>query len=231
MGQNSRAGDQCYVCGGSATSREHVPPNSLFPKGHRDHLITVPSCDTHNIGKQKDDGYLRAILTANLTTNAVGLEHGRGPVLRAHKRKPAMLVDMFSRATPVELSLPDGQTASTAAIELDQERITGVIKQIARGIYFHHFGRPAPSRAETLMAFLVAKGPEAQKIVFQLTALAAEVFGDSPPLGDNPDVFTYRVAEGETSVGIELTFYGNNVAFVAFQEPPAASGAEPAEGA
>ncbi len=51
----------CYWCGEPATSKEHVPPKCLFPEDKdikpilnetfREHLITVPSCDKHNLSK------------------------------------------------------------------------------------------------------------------------------------------------------------------------------------
>lgn len=42
----------CYWCGIKLTdetnNREHVPPNGFFPKGYREKLLTVPSCQEHN---------------------------------------------------------------------------------------------------------------------------------------------------------------------------------------
>lgn len=38
----------CYWCGEEATTKEHVPPDNLFPIGYRTDLITVGSCDKHN---------------------------------------------------------------------------------------------------------------------------------------------------------------------------------------
>lgn len=58
----------CYWCGWVATSSEHVPPKCLFPeskdvkgiydRSFRNNLITVPSCDKHNMKKSHDDEYL-----------------------------------------------------------------------------------------------------------------------------------------------------------------------------
>lgn len=42
----------CYWCGIELTKdenkREHVPPLGFFPKGYRNNLIRVPSCEKHN---------------------------------------------------------------------------------------------------------------------------------------------------------------------------------------
>lgn len=58
---NLKKDELCYWCGKLATSREHVPPESLFPENkdikmisnysYRYNLITVPSCDEHNMSK------------------------------------------------------------------------------------------------------------------------------------------------------------------------------------
>ncbi|EGR0292782.1 hypothetical protein ACPV3W_21325 [Vibrio parahaemolyticus] len=56
----------CYFCGGEVTGVEHIPPRSFFPKGKRQDLITVDSCDIHNQEKSKEDEYIRAILLGSI---------------------------------------------------------------------------------------------------------------------------------------------------------------------
>lgn len=56
----------CYFCGGEVTGVEHIPPVSFFPKGERQDLITVDSCDDHNQEKSKEDEYIRAILLSSV---------------------------------------------------------------------------------------------------------------------------------------------------------------------
>lgn len=56
----------CYFCGGEVTGVEHIPPRSFFPKGKRNNLITVDSCDIHNQEKSKEDEYIRAILLKSI---------------------------------------------------------------------------------------------------------------------------------------------------------------------
>lgn len=64
---------ECYFCGEKATGVEHIPPKSFFPKGKRQNLITVDSCDIHNQEKSKEDEYIRAILLASIKLD--GQEH------------------------------------------------------------------------------------------------------------------------------------------------------------
>lgn len=63
----------CYYCGGEVTGKEHVPPRSFFPKGKRQNLITVDSCDLHNQEKSKEDEYIRAVLLSSIKTD--GQDH------------------------------------------------------------------------------------------------------------------------------------------------------------
>ncbi|WP_092685598.1 hypothetical protein [Albimonas donghaensis] len=57
----------CYFpgCTAQGTTKEHVPPKSFFPKGERDQLLTVKSCEKHNNQKSKDDIYVLAQICMN----------------------------------------------------------------------------------------------------------------------------------------------------------------------
>src|ERR1700733_6530786 len=83
----------CYYCGRPATSREHVPPECIFPekkdssgKDYRKNLITVPSCDEHNLHKSKDDEFLMANVTPVVGNNGAGFVQTRTKLRRAFDR-------------------------------------------------------------------------------------------------------------------------------------------------
>ena len=92
----NHTGKFCYWCGKSATSTEHVPPKCLFPeekdiskvynKTFRNSLITVPSCDEHNLGKSKDDEHLLSCLTPVFGNNGVAYVHTKTKVKRTLER-------------------------------------------------------------------------------------------------------------------------------------------------
>ena len=58
----------------------HALQNAYFPKvkmsekDYRKSLITVPSCDDHNLRKTKDDEYLMFVLACNIVNNEVAME-------------------------------------------------------------------------------------------------------------------------------------------------------------
>lgn len=77
----------CYYCGGNVTGVEHVPPRSFFPRGMRQDLITVDSCDFHNQEKSKEDEYVRAILLSSIKIDEhPHLEELRNTSIRAVER-------------------------------------------------------------------------------------------------------------------------------------------------
>jgi hypothetical protein len=60
------------MCSADATTREHVPPKSLFPKGYRENLTIVRSCVTHNHDQSLDIEYARNLITGFYGVNAQG---------------------------------------------------------------------------------------------------------------------------------------------------------------
>src|SRR5438309_918942 len=54
----------CVYCRRPATTKDHVPPRSLFPAGVQ--LITVPCCEECRKIQSKDDEYIRLALVTRL---------------------------------------------------------------------------------------------------------------------------------------------------------------------
>ena len=59
----------CYfqACSEPGRTKEHIPPKSFFPKDQRNQLLTVKSCDRHNIAKSSDDVYVLAHICMNVS--------------------------------------------------------------------------------------------------------------------------------------------------------------------
>jgi len=85
--------NDCYLCDEPAVGVEHVPPRCLFPKvkdlpkgvALRKNLITVSSCDAHNLEKSRDDVYFQNVITGCDCINNVGREYYRRQIRRQHK--------------------------------------------------------------------------------------------------------------------------------------------------
>ncbi len=74
------------MCDNESTSKDHTPPQSFFPKGHRNNLTTVTSCATHNEDTSLDDEYGRNILTASIENNQTSIDHFFDKSLRSFQR-------------------------------------------------------------------------------------------------------------------------------------------------
>ena len=55
--------ETCAYCGNLATTRDHVPPQNLFPQPWTNDLITVPACKRCNNYPSRDDEYFIWVLT------------------------------------------------------------------------------------------------------------------------------------------------------------------------
>jgi hypothetical protein len=135
----------CYWCGRRATSMEHVPPKCLFPE-HKDisntynnnfrkNLITVPSCDDHNLIKSNDDEYLLVCLAGKVGNNGVAFVHNATKVRRARDRNPK-IIDVISEDT---LSSNDN-IYPVQWVSVDNERLIRSFEAIGRALYYHENG-------------------------------------------------------------------------------------------
>jgi hypothetical protein len=85
---------ECYLCGklpaetpeGKLT-REHLPPQNLFPDPRPSNLITVPCCRACNNGASEDDDYLRLAVSGQYTHDELGKQTWTKKVLGSTMRK------------------------------------------------------------------------------------------------------------------------------------------------
>ncbi len=223
VSRQSAQPEWCFACERAAVGREHVPPACLFPEGKdsparvdmRRDLITVPSCEYHNLRKSRDDEYFLWVLSTNLPANGIAQTQVSTKLARAYRRRPALGQAMLHEAKDaVVFDSRTGAAHEAIEVPLDAPRFQKVLDLIVLGLYRHHFNarwlgsiRVHPD----FIAFPDSPDPldlEATRIgLFE----AAEVlFANSPKHGANPDVFWYQVLEAQDLVRciIRLNFYG-----------------------
>ncbi len=127
--------DRCYMCAAAATTKEHAPPQSFFPLGFRDGLITVPSCPKHNNDNSADVEYVRNVIVSEYHVNEVGLSL-LPKTQRSFDRSPALFVQTYRESSPV--MTPKGQSAIT---RLDMARFNLVMTAIAYALYYMGEGK------------------------------------------------------------------------------------------
>ena len=137
------------MCDAPATSQEHVPPLCMFPESKdlesgdnlRKDLITVPSCDTHNSKKSKDDELMLFILTLNIANNLTAKRQGVTKILRAVLRNPNLPNHFFSKLSPAIAVESEVPAIPVSLAKIDYQRFLRTSTHIAHGLFFHHFGK------------------------------------------------------------------------------------------
>jgi hypothetical protein len=118
------------MCSEPATTREHVPPRSFFPKGFRANLTTVDSCSEHNYGQCLDVEYTRNVICTQRGVNAVAdivFETAK----RSFENSPGLATRTFRTMKP----FGDG-----GAFRVDLARHRKVMQAIAYATYFRDTG-------------------------------------------------------------------------------------------
>jgi hypothetical protein len=193
----------CYMCAGAETSKEHAPPQCLFPsvkdigEDYRRNLITVPSCDEHNLKKSTDDEFLRAvILMAAVESNAIARHQFLSKFLRGVRRNSRSYSSFFSDVGAFALG-------KKRALRLDRNRFDKCIDHVVRALFFHTFGRrwewPIVVASPNFFSDItqhqaVPHGPTQRVVEVSRAFLIQE-----PILGENPAVFRYRLRYDEPS--------------------------------
>jgi hypothetical protein len=130
----------CYACDQPATTKEHVPPRSFFPEGHRDNLMTVPSCEQHNNAISMDVEYTRNVLSTYFGTNTVGQQHFNDKALRSFDRSPALLYQTFGKMRPVKV-----QGMTIGAYPMEIERVENLMQSCVCALHFFRTGERKPN--------------------------------------------------------------------------------------
>jgi hypothetical protein len=133
---------QCVYCGKSDTiTMDHIPPKCLFSKPRPSDLITVPSCKRHNLGRSKDDEYLRLVLAHRLDTLAHPDVEGILPsIKRSFEREEnkAFVNNYMKDVRKVDFWAEDGEYIGKGLGYLaDVSRVNGIARQIVKGLYYH----------------------------------------------------------------------------------------------
>jgi hypothetical protein len=206
------------MCDSPATSREHVPPRSLFPKSKdldegvdfRSNLVTVPSCSTHNLDKSKDDQYFLNVVASLDLINETGRNHYLQQIRRQNRRNPSILARFASRSFEEKEKL---------GYEVEIERIDYFVDHLARAIYYAHYGTRWESDMHFIPEFLAR--PTGSEEELQRKAAIAQIdatFDGIPFQGVHALIFKYQVIENHGEVQFRFHIYDGCKVYVAFNK-------------
>jgi hypothetical protein len=212
---------RCYMCDNLAVSVEHVPPRCLFPKQKdlprgidlRRDLMTVPACAQHNMEKSREDEYFLNVIVGVESVNGVGIEHYRHQVRRQFARNNGVLQRFRSR------SIDFGDKLGH---RVEIERLDSFIEQLARGLYFAHFGKKWQGGLGWFPEFLARiteSDTQHERVRLSTIARNEEVYSTIELHGANRSVFTYQVVGTEQECEMRLHFYGAVRILLTFPHP------------
>jgi len=185
----------CAICGeAEATTRDHIPPKSIFPRPLPDDLITVPACPECNNGASTHDEIFKVQLSFGYTDpNEVTCRTMR--TLEHNNRLFRMLQEECRELVVVD---SEGNAEIHTVAQWDSEAHDKVIERIIRGLYFHHSGNPVPADQEVRVQFL-------REIPTQFTDNSYFTNGS---VGANQFKYKYLI-DVETALSVwVLDFYG-----------------------
>lgn len=187
----------CYMCAAAETSREHAPPQCLFPVASdigrelRRNLITVPSCDEHNSKKSADDEFLRAvILFSAVNTNEIAKHQFLGKFLRGASRNRHAYSAFFTDQGTLA-------AGTQHALRLDRNRFDRCIDHLVRALFFHTYRDkwqlPIFVTSPNFYSAIAEDRAVPHLPTQQAIEMSREFLGREPVLGENPEVFKYQL--------------------------------------
>jgi hypothetical protein len=132
----------CYLCGGVASTTDHIPPRGFF-KALPVNKITLPACESCNQSASLDEEYMRATLAAQgYGARYVARDVWEGAVKRSFEHRPKGLRARLAQAlVAVEIRTFAREIAGhLPGIKVDGARAGRVLRKIAKGIYYHEKG-------------------------------------------------------------------------------------------
>lgn len=196
---------QCYMCDENPTSREHVPPKCLFKKGFKENLITVPSCNEHNLNKSHDDEYLKDILGSciiesdnNEYQNAL-----KNSIDRSYERNSNFRKDIINSTFTI-----NGEFAKI----VDRERLENIFHHIVSGLLFHHYKKQWLGQCKFIFLFM-NPNEETMRIHDDMSL----IFKECVECGDNKEIFKYKITSTELlpAFSIQMIFF-NSITIIGY---------------
>lgn len=198
----------CYMCSAPKTSKEHVPPDCLFPKdvNYRKNLITVPSCDQHNGHKSEDDLFFLFVMIVHFGNNSIGKDHFNTKIY------PAIVKHVATYKRLIGTTLPSPLEKGGKSIEIARDRLDEYASNMGRALYFKVFKDKWLNKIQVEIPSLrylengkfFAETLSGSMIASQLLIKSGDV-----PKGDNPKVFSYLINRNASSseFACELQFF------------------------
>lgn len=226
MKRQDKKKGKCYKCDNNATGREHVPPECIFPEkkdvgeDYRKNLITVPSCDEHNLKKTKDDEFFMTFITGHIKNNFVGYKQTKSKLKRALDRKyDGFINSVLKDSRELTIKTSNGIEFPVIAGTPDLDRVKKCIEHISYGLYFHEYSRQFRGEFRVVYDFVTYQDDYVNKLIPYFHDVFKKGSDKYPIKGNNPEIFTYQIIEPDKFgiIAMKLSFFEGTHFFVSLQ--------------
>ena len=146
---------RCSLCGGdrTTTTREHMPPRSLFDNKHRPDKLVMPACLECNKGTSTADLTASLISRWAIESSPESQTDHRKLAAQARRQAPELVNEWLSRDNPIQQigarqhlarfgvnAPPNAKFATIGPLTIRQLNIFS--HKVALALYFEHFGKP-----------------------------------------------------------------------------------------
>lgn len=217
FGKIIRESDVCVLCGKEkATTREHIPPRSLFVTRPSEYLA-VPACEQCNNSTKLDDEHLREVMSATSLVGA-GRKVWKKKVVPKIKTLPATRA-RFQKGTYLSDVKVPKTNFRLPGLKIDAPRIDVSIRKMVFGLYWFHTGALLSPATKLEVGFLNVvqlpkyfEDPNNQEI---LSHTQHGIYRQPEVL----ETFSYRFGVGEGTSLWYIFFYKQNAFIVIATEP------------
>ncbi len=199
---------KCYLCDIEATSKEHCPALSFFPKDKRINLMTVPSCYKHNGETSLDDEYVRNLILITKGNNKTAAQHFKDKGARSLQRSLGLF--HLQTKNPKWLNfIKNDENSKNLAFEIDRNRFDKVMRKIAYGVYYYIFKTTWNRNLEVATNHLVTYDIQVDPISEEIQRYKNEYVSKIVYEGSNPSVFqySYLIEKENKNIILIMKFY------------------------
>src|SRR3990167_558673 len=137
----------CVYCGDNpGTTRDHVPPQNLFPSPKPVNMVTVPCCKKCQAKFKKDEDVFRAWITFGPAGETPAGKLLWEQKLKRTYQKDRGVKNIIARSIKqVSLETPGGiYLGKRLAISIDPKRKNNVLRKIVRGLFWVEYKERLP---------------------------------------------------------------------------------------
>jgi len=192
----------CAICGNNeATTRDHVPPKSIFPKPRPDNLITVPACVDCNNGSSELDDLFKVYLSMHAAGESeIARRLFTEKTARTLERNQALLSQIAEESKGLQIEDEKGNLVTRTGVLWNSEAHDSIIERTIRGLFFHHAGTIVPEGTVLKVQWLRGVPEDIEQKIGLFTEVC---------IGEDQVIYKYLIYEEDPRYSLWLfEFYG-----------------------